>query len=570
VTATEEPELSSAGVVDVTPGPSAQSAGGPAGGVVWKSVTSTLVSRRARLSEAAGVVIHKRRRSLYWVLGLLAGAVVVAGVVGRFYAPTQLWLDEALSVDIARLPLGQIPGALRQDGSPPLYYVLLHFWMEVFGQGNVAVRAFSGVVSVATLPLFYLAGRRLAGRAAGVAALLLGASSPFALYYATDVRMYTLMSLLSLLGFLFSARALERPTRRRLLPVSLLTAAILYTHYWGLYLITVACTWALWRTFREWRRGQTVPYAQPGAPRRLFIAMVAGSVLWLPQVPTFIFQAHHTGTPWASAPSPDNLLQVFAQFSGTGPWALLLTFLLFGCTLLALFGRTGSSGTSVVIQARIQPRVRALALIVGGTLFIAVVAGILANAAFVSRYMSVVFPLFLVLCALGVTNFASKKVSAGIVAVACVAGTLTGFGNNADPRTQAVEVAATLNTEARPGDIVVYCPDQLGPAVNRLLTVPDLTQVTYPRMIGPARVDWVNYGQVIANTDPYTFAMAVLRKLGPGNTLWLVWRNGYSPFGGSCGSLENWLQYSDPGGVLEIPANAAYYEYENLVRFPAG
>ena len=61
------------------------------------------------------------------------------------------------------------------------------------------------------------------------------------------------------------------------------------------------------------------------------------------------------------------------------------------------------------------------------------------------------------------------------------------------PRTQAVQVAADLNAQAQPGDVVVYCPDQLGPAVDRLLTVPGVLQLTYPRMIGPARVDWVDY-----------------------------------------------------------------------------
>ena len=36
------------------------------------------------------------------------------------------WIDEGLSVGIADRPLGDIPGVLRQDGSPPLYYVLLN------------------------------------------------------------------------------------------------------------------------------------------------------------------------------------------------------------------------------------------------------------------------------------------------------------------------------------------------------------------------------------------------------------------------------------------------------------
>ena len=61
------------------------------------------------------------------------------GIGLRFWAPTALWLDEALSVNIAHLPVTQIPRALAHDGSPPLYYVLLHVWMAMFGRSDFAV-----------------------------------------------------------------------------------------------------------------------------------------------------------------------------------------------------------------------------------------------------------------------------------------------------------------------------------------------------------------------------------------------------------------------------------------------
>ena len=104
--------------------------------------------------------------SRHGVAPVVVGAVVVAGVVLRFVQRSPLWLDEALSVNIARLPLGDLLEALRHDGHPPLYYLLLHGWMEVVGEGDVAVRALSGVFAVATLPLAWIAGRRLAGRPA--------------------------------------------------------------------------------------------------------------------------------------------------------------------------------------------------------------------------------------------------------------------------------------------------------------------------------------------------------------------------------------------------------------------
>ena len=77
-----------------------------------------------------------------------------------------------------RLPIADIPAALRHDGHPPLYYVLLHLWMRLFGQGDVAVRALSGVWSLLLFPLVWVAGRRFGGtRVAWFAVALLGLAS---------------------------------------------------------------------------------------------------------------------------------------------------------------------------------------------------------------------------------------------------------------------------------------------------------------------------------------------------------------------------------------------------------
>lgn len=500
--------------------------------------------------------------------GLAVAFVVVAvGCALRFVAPAGLWLDESLSVNISRLPLTQIPGALVIDGSPPLYYYLLHFWMLLFGQGDFAVRALSGLTSVCTLPLLWLAGQRAGGRRAAWAALLLGASSPWAIYYATDTRMYSLMALEAVAFYLLSRRALEFPSRRRLLAVTLVTAALMYTHYWDLYLVGTVALWALWRAWVERRTGRCPAPAYPKAAQKIVLAMVLGGALWLPWSPVFLEQVLHTGTPWTSPPGPQDLLSVFGDFGGAGHWGSLLTFMLFAMVALALFAQPGAVGHSVVLEGRLQPKSRFLLLLVLGALGIAVLAGMLTGAAFDSRYIAVVFPLFIVLCAVGVANFASRPFTCGFLAVACVAGVFSAQSLNSQPRTQAVVVAADLNRLAQPGDMVVYCPDQLGPAVDRLLTVPNVTEVTFPRMAGPQRVDWYNYNQTVKQEPVYDFATAVTAKLNPGSTLWLVWRDGYKPFGQDCSELSTWLGMKLGGGYTLVRASSYYYEYENLERF---
>ncbi|MDQ3294343.1 MAG: YraN family protein, partial [Actinomycetota bacterium] len=146
-------------------------------------------------------------RSTVGVLAVVAIGVV--GVVARFVTRSPLWLDEALSANIAGLGLGSIPEALRHDGHPPLYYFLLHWWMNLFGEGDAEVRSLSGVLAVAALPLAWLVGRRVGGRRVAWATSLLLALSPFAVRYATETRMYALVILLVLAGHLLVRRAVE-------------------------------------------------------------------------------------------------------------------------------------------------------------------------------------------------------------------------------------------------------------------------------------------------------------------------------------------------------------------------
>jgi uncharacterized membrane protein len=272
------------------------------------------------------------------LLLVAGGMAVIAGIVLRFWTPSALWLDETLSVNIARLPVGQIPRALSHDGSPPLYYFMLHYWMALFGRGDVAVRALSGVTSVVTLPFFWVAGRRLGGRTVAWVAFFLALTSPFAINYATSARMYSLMILLSLLGYLAVTRALEYPSAGRLVAVGAVTLALLYTHYWGIYLVAITAVWLAWRIWRTGRGQSTLK------------AILFGCLLWLPWAPVFLYQSLHTGTPWTTSASASDLLGVFADFSGSGPWGGLLMFATFMLFIFGTFGRTAAPGTVVSVE----------------------------------------------------------------------------------------------------------------------------------------------------------------------------------------------------------------------------
>ena len=148
------------------------------------------------------------------------------------------WVDEGLSVGIADRPLTDIPGVLRQDGSPPLYYVLLHIWMALGGQRRAgdahavaAVRAGRRPGRVLGRRARVRPPRRLVRRGAGRAQpvhLAVRAGD-------ADVLARRAAGLLATSLFLRAYTGDERPARRWPVLFGLALAVALYTHNWALF-----------------------------------------------------------------------------------------------------------------------------------------------------------------------------------------------------------------------------------------------------------------------------------------------------------------------------------------------
>ncbi len=248
-------------------------------------------------SAAAG------RRGRFWspvvvTRGAVPAAIAFAALLGLWslFLRTRAmgvsyWIDEGISVGIASHPLAEIPRVLQQDGSPPLYYLLLHGWMRLFGTAETSTHALSLLFALLCVPAALWAGWTLFGRAAGVAAAVIAALDPFLTAYANETRMY---SLVVLLGIVATAAFLHAFAFRRRRYVPLFAAALallLYTHAWALFFAAAAAAAA-------------VLLLALGSDRRriaidgvIVVAIVA--LAFAPWVPTFLFQLAHTGAPWS-------------------------------------------------------------------------------------------------------------------------------------------------------------------------------------------------------------------------------------------------------------------------------
>src|ERR687898_2770701 len=226
-----------------------------------------------------------------------------------------------------------------------------HAWMSVFGEGDGAVRALSGIFAVAALPLTWIAGRRIAGPSGARWALAVAAVSPYLIRYATETRMYSMVMLLVLAGYLVLTDALDEPRPAPLAALTLISGLLLLTHYWSFYLLGAV---GLMLAFRWWRSP-----LQRAATARVLLAVAGGSVLFLPWLGGFLYQSRNTGTPWGEPYRPTAIVQATLSDLGGG----ILTESSLAALVVALFLALAlfaarSGGREITLDVRTVPIVR--------------------------------------------------------------------------------------------------------------------------------------------------------------------------------------------------------------------
>jgi hypothetical protein len=407
------------------------------------------------------------------------------------------WIDEGLSVGIASHPVGEIPELLRRDGSPPLYYLLLHGWMEVAGSSEAATHALSLVFALLCIPAAYWVGRSVAGRRAGLVFAALAASIPFLTGYAQETRMYTLVALLSVLATGAFIHAFVGRRRVFVPAFGVLLALLLYTHGWGIFFALGAL-------------GAAIVLAQRSPTPRLVAldaaaAFGGAAVLFAPWVPTLLYQAQHTGAPWSSPPSAAGVLGALSGLlSGDGAAIALLL--------------AGGSGLAAVLRHRYPERRAVLAA--AAVALVTLASGWVASQvspAWANRYLAVLLGPLLLVAAVGL----ARAGRLGLVALLLVLLFWLPYSPG-DDKSNVRELAARVASLVRPGDLVVSTqPEQT--AVLAYYLPGGLRWASSSGLVSdPAVMDWRNAVARLEAADPAATAGSLIDSLEPGARLLLV------------------------------------------------
>lgn len=365
-----------------------------------------------------------------------------------------LWNDEYVSWMIASKPLGAdfVHGILSQCHMP-FYYLYLKFFMHFGGSGDLFLRATSVLAGVLSIIVMYFVGLQHSKKTATICALFTSISS-FLIYYSQEVRIYSLLFLISALTLLYLLRFLKNKTWTTLGGLILFNFLIIFTHTIGFAFVffeLIALTILL---FKEYRKQLLTVW---------FGILVLGGIC-LPQV-IHIFTAKSFSQWWGTfsiskigflftdyfSPVLTNLVNAPDKFL----YIKSLSFVFFTIvpTLIAI---------AFICRALYKNKTNiALFSICVGVVAVMAIASSIGKLVFITKYSIEIYPILLFLTAFGACSLERKKIANCLVAFFCAISLTYLFISPTSapkiPRLQGHKLVANLLNQANPnsGDIII-------------------------------------------------------------------------------------------------------------------
>ena len=423
-------------------------------------------------ARAGGVARALRRPEVLAVTSLTGVALVL-----RLWVDRGLWVDEAISVDLAGRSFGAMLRQIgRADVHPPLHAVLLWLTARVAGTSELSMRLPSMLAGAGLVPVLWLAGRSLYDRRTALVAAALGAVSPLLVWYSQEARMYSLFMLLAVVALWAQVKAVREGGTGAWAWYAVASAALLWTQYFSVLVVAVqqvGFAAAVLRARREDRANAA------RIARGWVLSMLAIAVAVAPLFPIFSDQVASYGSRRAASPPSAagaaaaggvdqlsvysvlaNAVWAVAGFHADRTMAQIVALWPLGLLVcLLVLGRRRSAATTLVV---------AMATFPPAVLFF---VGLHKRDLFELRYFVATAPLAVLLAARFLTTIARARWAVPIASGLAVAVLLAGLAdqqlNGANPRRYDFRGAlASVEARAHPGDTVLFAPSYLAAVVD--------------------------------------------------------------------------------------------------------
>ncbi len=193
-------------------------------------------------------IFGKNRKMIFFVL--------FAIILRLINLDQSFWLDEAITGTIARdLSMLQIFSEyLPLDNHPPLYLLIIHFIFQYLPNTEIVARVPSVLFGTVSVYLIFLLGKELLNKKAAYFGAALLASSPLAIYYSQENRMYALTTMLCLFLVLFFVKYIKTEKSKYLVGYFLAGTILIYSDYlpYFMFLVLNILALILKKFYKSW------------------------------------------------------------------------------------------------------------------------------------------------------------------------------------------------------------------------------------------------------------------------------------------------------------------------------
>ncbi len=374
------------------------------------------------------------------LVGLEAALTALFGLIALGHR--SFWLDESVSVTLAKLDFGDLLHLLRtREGNMSLYHLLLSGWMQL-GDSEFVARGLSVLAVTTTVPVVYLLARRLVGERTALAAGLLMAVNPMAVHYAQEARGYALCLLLVTVSVYLFVHALEGSGLGAWIAYAAVAALAGYAHFFALFVPPALAISLLFlpRAAVSWRK-----------------ALGSGALFALLLLPLvyLVGSSQASGVEWASGNLPG---RIATRIHGRP--VLVAVVLLVGLACLGLGWLWLSRALGSRLRSWATWRVAVLVSWLLVPFALVCVLAVVYRPLFVVRYFIVCLPAVVVLLSLGLTRIRRPflaMVAISLVVLASLAGVGRWYRSGQSEDWRGAERYVVGSTKAGDG-VLFYAP----------------------------------------------------------------------------------------------------------------
>lgn len=323
--------------------------------------------------------------------------------------PFGLWNDEYVSWYIAQKPLiSEFFDAVYKNCHMPFYYFYLKLWTLFFGNDDLSLRISSVFPSVLGVLVMFEIGKKLKDFQTGLVCAMFTAFSGFMIYFAQEVRFYSILFLFSACAVLVTLKLLEKQSYTNYLLFYLTNILLMFTHTIGFVFVFFNFI----AVFYSLRKENKIYISQ------ITLIVLLTFLTMFPLLP-FLYKtltSSYLSQFWSDF-SVTKLFFVFAdyispiQINIVNTPQTLFSFLVketginWGYFIFSLFPLFLSFCCIFKTLSNPDKNIKILVFIFSGTLLTMILASLFGKMVLVTKYTMEIYPIFIALIAVGLNSF---------------------------------------------------------------------------------------------------------------------------------------------------------------------